>query len=94
MVRYGTGEYFAYLPVRESAPYGMTSAAFGLLRVLLSTLVRFWRYKVGEFTYRLATMGTSHAHLNLVREMGPECRCAVRNATATRVGSVRATDGV
>ena len=35
-------------------------------------------------------MGASNAHRNLVREMGPECRCAVRNATATRVGGVRA----
>ncbi len=32
-------------------------------------------------------MGASNAHRNLVREMGPECRCAVRNATATRVGA-------
>ena len=33
-------------------------------------------------------MGASNAHRNLVREMGPECRCAVRNATACerRVG--------
>jgi hypothetical protein len=31
-------------------------------------------------------MGASKAHRNLVREVGPECRCAVRNATATRVG--------
>ena len=38
-------------------------------------------------------MGASNAHRNLVREMGPECRCAVRNATATRVG-VRAACGV
>jgi hypothetical protein len=42
----------------------------------------------------LAIMSASHAHRNLVREMGPECRCAVRNATATRFGSVRATGGV
>ncbi len=32
----------------------------------------------------LAKMGASHC--NLVRAMGPECRCAVRNATATCVG--------
>ena len=31
-------------------------------------------------------VGASNAHRNLVREMGPECRCAVRNATAMRVG--------
>jgi hypothetical protein len=38
-------------------------------------------------------MGASNAHRNLVREMGPECWCAVRNATATRVG-VRVARGV
>ena len=38
-------------------------------------------------------VGASNAHRNLVREMGPECGCAVRNATATRVG-VRAARGV
>jgi hypothetical protein len=38
-------------------------------------------------------MGASNAHRNLVHEMGPECRCAVRNATATR-GGVRAACGV
>ncbi len=31
-------------------------------------------------------VGALNARRNLVREMGPECRCAVRNATATRVG--------
>jgi hypothetical protein len=38
----------------------------------------------------LATMGASNAHRNLVRAMGPECRCAVPNATATRIGEQRA----
>jgi hypothetical protein len=32
-------------------------------------------------------MGASHARRNLVRGMGPQCRCAARNATATRVGA-------
>ena len=44
--------------------------------------------------FPLAIMGASNAHQNLVREMGPECRCAVRNAAATRVGGVRAACGV
>jgi hypothetical protein len=34
-----------------------------------------------------AIIGASHARRNLVRGMGPECRCAARNATATRVGA-------
>ena len=34
----------------------------------------------------LAIMGALNAHRNLVREMGPQCRCAARNATVTRVG--------
>ncbi len=45
----------------------------------------FWgrkRSKKNQFEI----MGASNAHRNLVREMGPECRCAVRNASATRVG--------
>ncbi len=42
----------------------------------------------------LAIMGALNAHQILVRAMGPECRCAVRNAAATRVGSVRVAGGV
>ena len=42
----------------------------------------------------LAIMGAWNAPRNLGRAMGPQCRCAVRNATATRFGSVRATGGV
>ncbi len=40
----------------------------------------FWGAKRSEKNLR------DYAHRNLVRAMGPECRCAVRNATATRVG--------
>ncbi len=40
-----------------------------------------------------AIMGVSDAHRNLVPAMGPECKCAVQNATATRV-CVRAARGV
>ncbi len=42
----------------------------------------------------LAIVGALNAHSNLVRAMGPECRCAVRNAAAARVGGVRAACGV
>jgi hypothetical protein len=42
----------------------------------------------------IAIMGALIARPNLVRAMGPECRCAVRNATATHVGGVRAGCGV
>jgi hypothetical protein len=42
----------------------------------------------------LAIMGALNAHQNLARAMGPECRCAVRNAAAARVGGLRATRGV
>ena len=48
--------------------------------------------KVGNLP--LAIMGALNAHQNLVRAMGPECRCAVRNAAAARVGGVRAGCGV
>ena len=41
---------------------------------------------VGNFP--LAIIGALNAHSNLVRAMGPECRCAVRNAAAARVGGV------
>ena len=42
----------------------------------------------------LAIMVALNAHQKMVRKMGPECRCAVRNAAATRVGGVRAGCGV
>ena len=45
---------------------------------------RFWGSENVEKN-PVEIMGASNAHRNLVREMGPECRCAVRNATATRV---------
>ncbi len=46
---------------------------------------RFWGSENVEKT-PFEIMGALNAHRNSVREMGPECRCAVRNATATRVG--------
>ena len=46
---------------------------------------RYWGSENVEKT-PFEIMGASNAHRNLVREMGPECRCAVRNASATRVG--------
>jgi hypothetical protein len=52
----------------------------------------FWGSENVE-TNPFEIMGASNAHRNLVRAMGPECRCAVRYATATRVG-VRGMCGV
>ena len=45
----------------------------------------FWGRKMSKKN-PFEIMGASNAHRNLVREMGPECRRAVQNATATRVG--------
>ncbi len=65
----------------------------------MPSLVGSWPYRLG-FKARRGPTPTQifgvrkgqnkilrdYAHRNLVRAMGPECRCAVRNATATRVG--------
>jgi hypothetical protein len=47
---------------------------------------RIWGVSETSEKGPLAITRASNAHSNLVRTMGPQCRCAVRNAMATRVG--------